>query len=393
MMGNGIKIGRLFGITIKIDWSWLIIFFLITWSLSSSIGEGASWNPLMRWGIASLAALLFFITVLAHEMAHSLTAKAYGIPVRNITLFLFGGVSNIQREPDSPASEFRVAIMGPVTSIIIGVLLLLAAGTSVLFLPNAITNPAQALTELKPLSSLLFWLGSVNIMLGVFNMIPGFPLDGGRVLRSILWKISGDLQRATRWSSWVGQSIAWLMILAGFSMAFGAYVPFFGTGFVNGLWLIFIGWFLNSASSQSYQRMVIQNLLEDVPVSKLMWASPPPVSPNCCISDLVHKHILGTNNKAFPVVEQGRFSGLVTLDDVRKIKREEWDTTAVRQIMTPNNELTTIRPDEDAAEALNKLQQRSVRQLPVIGDDNQLVGLLRERDLVDWLQLQSELKR
>jgi Zn-dependent protease/predicted transcriptional regulator len=390
-MRSGFRVGRILGINIRIDWSWLLIFLLVTWNLSTAFGQFHSdWGPVLRWGIAVVAALLFFVTVLLHEMAHSLVAKARGVPVRSITLHLFGGVSNIQREPDSPRGEFWMAILGPITSLVIGGALVWVAGAGVA--PRvSLTDPAGMVGQLSPLLTLVLWLGSVNVMLGIFNLIPGFPLDGGRVLRSILWAATDNLRRATRWASWVGQGIAWLMITAGIAMVFGVRIPFFGTGLSNGLWLAFIGWFLNGASAQSYRKVVIQDILEDVPVSRMMRLNPPICSADCSVSRLVHDHIMQTDDQSFPILDNGRLVGLVTLDDVRGVSRDAWDTITVREIMTPVDQLVTVTPDEDAAEALNKLMGRDVRQLPVVRD-GELTGLLRRRDIIKWLQLESELR-
>jgi Zn-dependent protease/predicted transcriptional regulator len=389
-MRSGFSIGRVFGINIRIDWSWLFIFFLVTWNLSTVFGQAhAGWGPTLVWGMAIVAAFLFFASVLAHELAHSLVARARGIPVRSITLFLFGGVSDIQREPDSPDVEFVMAIVGPLTSIVLGGLLAWLAGASAGPLQDTITNPTATVARLSPLATLLLWLGSINVILGVFNLTPGFPLDGGRVLRSILWAATGNLRRATRWASWTGQAIAWLMIIGGISMAFGAQIPFFGTGLTSGLWLAFIGWFLNSASVQSYQQVVVHDILEGVPVERMMRTDPPTCLPDCSVNRLVHEHIMRTDDQAFPVLDDGRLVGLVTLEDVRRVSRHAWDTTTVSEIMTPADQLTVVTPDEDAAEALNKLVQRDVRQLPVLRD-RQLVGMLRRRDIIKWLQLHAQ---
>jgi len=389
-MRSGFSIGRIFGINIRIDWSWLFIFFLVTWNLGTVFGQAhAGWGPTLVWGMAIVAAFLFFASVLAHELAHSLVARTQGVPVRSITLFLFGGVSDIQREPDSPRDEFVMAIVGPLTSIVLGGLLAWLAGASAGPLRDTMTNPTATIARLSPLTTLLLWLGSINVILGIFNLTPGFPLDGGRVLRSILWAATGNLRRATRWASWIGQAIAWLMIIGGISMAFGAQIPFFGTGLTSGLWLAFIGWFLNSASVQSYQQVVVHDILEGVAVERMMRTDPPTCLPDCSVNRLVHEHIMRTDDQAFPVLDDGRLVGLVTLEDVRKVSRHAWDTTTVSEIMTPADQLTVVTPGEDAAEALNKLVQRDVRQLPVLRD-GQLVGLLRRRDIIKWLQLQAQ---
>ncbi len=390
-MRSGFGIGRIFGINIRIDWSWLLIFFLITWNLSAAFGQlHSDWGAGLTWGVAIVAALLFFASVLAHELAHSLMARARGVPVRSITLFLFGGVSNIQRDPPSPMAEFLITIVGPITSFVIGGVLLLLAGLGTGGLDTG-GDPNRMIAQLSPATTLLVWLGSINVIVGLFNLIPGFPLDGGRVLRSILWGITDDVRRATRWASWVGQGIAWLMILGGISMVFGVQLPFFGTGFINGLWLAFIGWFLNGAAVQSYQQVVIRDVLEDVPVSRMMRTDPPTVPPAISIDTLVDEYVMRQDDHAFPVLEEGRFVGLVTLDDVRSVSRERWGSTTVGDIMTPLSELVTTTPQEDATDALNKLSERDVRQLPVM-QNGQLVGLLRRRDIVKWLRLHAELQ-
>jgi Zn-dependent protease/CBS domain-containing protein len=389
-MDKGFRVGKILGININIDWSWLFIVLLVTWNLATAFSQThPNWGPGLRWGTAMAASLLFFASVLAHELAHSLMARAQGMSVRDITLFLFGGVSNIQRHPPSPSAEFLLTIVGPITSLVLGVIFIVLSGLSTAVLGTAISDPKQAVAQLGPLTTLLLWLGPVNILVGVFNLIPGFPLDGGRLVRSILWAITEDLRRATRWASRLGQAIAWAMIILGISMIFGLEVPFLGTGFVNGLWLAFIGWFLNSASARSYQQVVVQDILEGIPVERLMRSNPPTVSPACSITDLMFEHVLGTDSHAFPVMDDSRLVGLVTLDDMRQVSRDTWDTTTVREIMTPADQLVATNPEEDAAEALNKLRQCDVRQLPVLREGS-LAGWVRRRDIIKWLQLEAE---
>lgn len=389
-MNRGFRIGRLFGIDIKVDWSWLVIFSLVTWSLGSGLGQlHGEWARSTVWSVSLAAALLFFGSVLAHELAHSLYARSRGIPVRVITLFLFGGVSNIEKQPDSPRSEFLMAILGPITSLAIGALLLIVTGLIAGRLEGSVGDPTQAARHLGPATTVLLWLGSVNVLLGIFNLVPGFPLDGGRVLRSILWAAIGDLRRATRIASWAGQGVGILLILSGVSMAFGARLPFFGTG-IGGLWLAFIGWFLHSAAIRSYQQVVVRDILEGVPAVRMALSDPPTVPAGARVSQLVHDYIMRTDDHAFGVVDDGSFVGLVTLGDVRGVSRDAWDRAYVRDIMTPTAELLMIDPDEDAAEALRKLAQRDVRQLPVV-QGGRLVGLLRRRDIVRWLHLHTEL--
>jgi Zn-dependent protease/CBS domain-containing protein len=386
---TGFTIGRFFGIRINVDWSWLLIFILVAWNLGSLFGNvHPDWARALRWSVALFAALLFFLSVLAHEMAHSLMARAQGIPVRSITLFLFGGVSNIQREPPSARAELLITIVGPITSIVIG-LLVTAAGSALAPMADvSLGDPTAVAAQLSPLATVLLWLGPINIVLGLFNLIPGFPLDGGRLRRSLLWAVTDSLRRATRWASSVGQFIAWLMIIAGISMVFGVQIPFFGTG-LGGLWLAFIGWFLNMAAAQSYRQVLITDILEDVPVSRLMQRDPPTVPDTITVADLVQDRLMGTDERAFPVVQNGNLEGLVSLQDVRRLDRNQWETRTVRDIMTPASDLVTLAPAEEADDALHKLQQRDVRQLPVL-ENGRLTGMLRRRDILRWLQLQGE---
>jgi Zn-dependent protease/CBS domain-containing protein len=388
-MRNGLHIGRLFGINIYVDWSWLLIFLLVTWNLATQFVQvHPTWRPELFWGLAIVAALLFFASVLAHELAHSIVAQAQGIPVRNITLFLFGGVSNIQQEPRSPRAEFLLAIVGPLTSLVIGAICLLAAGAFVRLPADAAMNPGSLLLALDPLTTLLLWLGPVNILLGVFNLIPGFPLDGGRVLRAILWGATGNFSVATRWASRIGQLFAWLLIFTGIAMIFGVEVPFFGTGLVGGLWLAFIGWFMSSAARQSEQQVAVHDMLEGVPATRLMHSNVATVPPRMSVGDLVHRHVMGTDERAFPVVDGDRLLGLVTLEDIRKVAPEDWGIRTVAEIMTPADHLAVVQPQDDAAAVLDKLTERNVHQVPVMSNGN-LVGLVRSSDIMRWLQDQA----
>lgn len=250
MFGGGFRIFRIFGIDVRVDWSWLIILGLVTWNLSTVFGNAhPEWGAGLRWGLGLVAAILFFASVLAHELAHSLVAKSRGIPVDDVTLFLFGGVSDIEQEPESAGGEFLMAILGPVTSFIIGGVLLLLGGV-VSSVRETGGDAMRLISQLSPLTTMVLWLGTINIILGVFNLIPGFPLDGGRVLRSIVWAITGSFRTATVVAAGAGEVIAMLMIAGGILMAFGVRIPIFGKGLGSGLWLALIGWFLHSGASR-----------------------------------------------------------------------------------------------------------------------------------------------
>ena len=388
-MNSGFRLGKIPGINIHIDWSWLLIFALVSWSLATSFSAAhPDWSITLRWGLAVVAALLFFTSILLHELAHSLVARYRGIPVRRITLFIFGGVSNIQKEPDSPFSEFLITIVGPLTSFVLGgIFLVLGAGTFAL--GNTISaDLTLALSNFSPLSTILLWLGSVNVLIAMFNLIPGFPLDGGRIVRSILWAVTDDLTRATRWASYLGQAVAWVLMLVGISMMFGVNIPILGSGFVNGIWMLFIGWFLQNAAIQSYQKVVIQDILEDVPVKRLMNQDVPSVDADLTVQALIDNHILQSDHQAFVALEGEKMVGLVTFDDVRKVDSEARNNTLVRDVMTPSEKLLVVAPEEGVSDAFNRLQSGDIRQLPVVSGEG-IVGLLRRKDIIRWLQLQS----
>jgi CBS domain-containing protein len=276
------------------------------------------------------------------------------------------------------------------TSLVIGTLLLAGVNLTTDVPTTRSINPQDFIANLSPIQTIFAWLGSVNVILGLFNLIPGFPLDGGRVLRAIFWGITDNLRQATHWASRIGQGIAWLLIFSGISMAFGVTLPIFGTGLISGLWLAFIGWFMHNAAVQSYQQLIIRDILEDVPVSDLMRKDPPTVSASTTVDTLVHSHIMQSDDHAFPVLEQNQMVGIVTLDDVRSVNRDAWAATSVEDIMTPIDQLSVVSPDDCADEALKQLMGTDVRQLPVLDGEKDLRGVLRRRDILKWLQLETD---
>lgn len=386
---TGFRIGKLFGIQVQVDWSWLLIFGLVSWSLSATFGQiHSSWSVGLRWGMAMLAAFLFFASVLAHELAHSLAALARGVPVHNITLFMFGGVSNIQKEPATAMEELFITIVGPLTSLFLGALfLVIGAGGSV---TNELAmHPSSLLARLQPLNTILAWLGSINIMVGFFNLIPAFPLDGGRVIRAILWALTGNLRPSTRWAAMLGQGIGWMMIVAGVTMIFGVRVPIFGFGIFNGIWLLFIGWFLNNAASAGYRHVLVQDMLVDVPVRTVMQTQIPVVPSNVSVEELISRQL--PEEQTMLVAEGQDVVGLVALRDVAKSVRVEGESIPVSQVMTRVSDLDYVTPDQDMAEAYDQLQRRALRQILVM-HDHEIVGLLRRKDIIRWLQFRAELK-
>lgn len=384
---HAFRLGKLFGIEIRIDWSWLFIFVLLTWNLSSVFsGWHPDWPPVEPIAVALAASLLFFGCILLHELAHSLVARHYDLRVRSITLFLFGGVSNIEHEPPSARAEFRIAVVGPITSIVLGIgFIVAAAATMGLPLADARTT-LTGYAQLGPLATLLAWLGPINLVIGLFNLVPAFPLDGGRVLRSILWGISGNLRTSTHRVSVVGQLFGWAFIAVGIAMTFGLHVAFFGTGFVGGLWLAFIGWFLHGAASQADKRLALDDALAGHTVEQIMRRDGPSVSPDLPLATLVHDYLIRSDERALPVVRDGQLLGMVSVSDMRTIPPAEWPTIQVASVMRPRESLTVASPEEPLAEALGQIAERDIEQLPVLHEER-LVGMLQRRDIARWLEL------
>ena len=387
--------GRIAGVEVRLDWSLLIVFGLIVMSLGGGLfpARHPDWSPLLIWGMAGFAAVLFLASILAHELSHALVGRAQGIEVVGITLFIFGGMAHMRGEPRSPRAELLDGRGGAGHQ--------LAhrrrrdrVGLATWLRPGAIdaAEPLRAFQGASPLATVLLWLGPINIMLGVFNLIPGFPLDGGRVLRAALWATTRDYSKATRWAAGVGQAVGLLFILAGVTMMLGARIPLLGRGLVSGLWIAFIGWFLKSAAASSYSQVMVSDLLDDVPVSRLMKHQPVTVDAAVSVAQLVDGYLMASAERAFPVVEEGdRLLGIVTMEDVRKVPRDLWQTTRVSDIMTNAPDVAVVSPDETAAAALKTLAARDVEQLPVVDGavGGRLVGLLRRLDIMRWLELQQ----
>ena len=382
-----LRIGRLLGIEVRIDASWLFIFILLSWNLTTVFsGWHPDWSPFASLAIALAASLLFFGCIVLHELAHSLVAGRNGLKVRSITLFLFGGVSNIEHEPPSARAEFFIAIVGPITSILLGFGFLTLAFLTTPLSAAEIGTSWTGYAHLGPLETLLAWLGPINLAIGIFNLVPAFPLDGGRVLRSILWAFSGDFRRATRRVSAIGQLFGWMFIVAGLAMTFGVRVVFFGTGLVSGLWLAFIGWFLRSAAAQSYKRLAIDDALAGHSVDEIMRRGGPSVSPETSLAVLVQDYFVRSDERALPVVRDDQLLGLVSMSDIRAIAQTDWPTTHVMSVMQPRSSLAVASPQEPLADAFEQLAQRDIGQLPVV-DGGRLVGMLLRRDIARQLEL------
>ncbi len=364
-MRNGIRLGRLFGIDIIIDYSWLLIFALITWSLAQHyLVVYRDWSAELRWGLAIVTSLLFFASVLAHELAHSLVSKAQGIPVPRITLFIFGGASQISEEPRRAIDEFWMALVGPLTS------LALALVFGAVWFVTRQTSPV--------LNELAGWLGGINLTLAIFNLLPGFPLDGGRVLRAIAWGITKNLRRATQVAVGGGVIVSWLMIGIGFWQVLDG-------DWADGLWIAFIGWFLQGAAVQEGQVTVVHDILKGHKVSEVLESDCPRVLKQLSLDVFVESIALPSSKRCFVVMEGDKFLGLLTMHRLQEIPRNKWGTTRVADVMVPPDRLVTARMDEDLTEVLEKMGQADINQVPVL-EDGKLLGIVTRANILAFLR-------
>src|SRR5579875_2504676 len=370
-MPGSLRIGQIAGIDIYINISWIIILVFQTWSLAISWFPAIypHWSPVTYWITGLIAALLLFVSVLLHELAHSVVARARDLPVHNITLFIFGGVSNIEQEPASAGIEFHMAIVGPVVSILIGIVCYL------LLLPLRETS--------SPVAGILGYLAITNVLLGIFNLIPGFPLDGGRVLRSIIWRITGSLGRATRAATITGEIVAYLFILAGIWL-------FFTGNFFNGIWFGFIGWFLFSGAQAAGTQSTLEAMLRGVTVGQIMNANPATAPANISLQKLVDDFLLPYGWRSVFVLQGEQLTGLITLRDIRHIPQEQWRQTPVGFVMIPLEKLHAVSPQQSLNEVLSLMVAQDVNQVPVVVD-GRLVGALSREDIVRFVEIRRGL--
>ena len=372
MLKGSLRIARIAGIDIGIHYTWFIIFVLITWSLAAGYFpvEYPGWGDLLYWLTAALAALLLFVSVLIHELAHSLVARSRGVPVRSITLFLLGGISNLESEPEKPAVEFAIAIVGPLTSVAL-------AG---IFWALGFFGLAPA----GPVGATVDYMVEINILLAAFNILPGFPLDGGRVLRSLIWGATNDLKKATDIAAAVGQVFGWIMIGGGVFLALTDNI-------MSGIWLVFLGWFLNGAAEASKRDLELRSLWLNVHVANVMNNNPETVGPASPVEALVNEIYVKKGIRVAPVVDAGRLLGIVSLADVKKLPPGEWRNTPVSKIMTPQP-LKVVFPQDDMKTAVQLMAEHGLNQLPVVVEDR-LVGMLNRADILRYVQVHHELGR
>lgn len=375
-MGS-LRIARIAGIDVFIHWSWLAVFALIVWSLGGSGGlydevSDGKWSDAELWGAAVVSAVAFFTSVLLHELSHSLVAKRIGLPVHSITLFIFGGVSSLEKEAENARDEFKVAIVGPLTSFIIGAVSLIAF--LIFVLNDAGDSPGGAVCG---------YLGVVNIAVGIFNMLPGYPLDGGRVLRSIIWARNRNQLKATRWAATSGTVISWLLIGLGVASVLGG-------GGLGGLWFVVIGWFLRNTSEQAYHQVLLKNTLEGAKVSDVLSTEYVTAPPDVTLADLVREHIIGRGQRVVAIVVADDLLGLVTIEDLRRVAVDEWPSTSAYRVMTPRDKLHIVAPDDPLSAALEAMAEGDVNQLPVIDRERNFRGFVTRADVLRLIQVRSE---
>jgi len=370
-----IPLGRIKGISIGLHYSWFIIAFLIAFSLIGEFRQAMpNLDPAGIWTAAIITAVLFFVCLLLHELAHSLVAKSKGLQVRAITLFALGGVSQIEQEAPDAKTEFWVAIVGPLASLLIGIVCLGLA---------RLAGWAHGMHAGTPVAAVLLWLGYINFMLAIFNMIPGYPLDGGRVLRAVIWWINHNAVRATEMAARVGQVIAFAFILL------GLYQFFVGRNF-GGLWMAFIGWFLLDAARSSYMQVEFMEVLRGRKVADLMERDCATVEAHLSLEDFVHQYLLNSGRRCFVVVQDGRLAGLITPNEVKHVERERWPQTSIQSVMRPVSQLRTVTPETPVVEALEMMGRGDVNQLPVVSG-GQLQGIFSRGSIMGFLRTHAEL--
>jgi Zn-dependent protease/predicted transcriptional regulator len=369
-----IKLGHISGIEIGLHYSWLIIALLISFSLAAHFHHvRPDWNIGLTWTAAILTSIFFFITLLLHELAHSIVAKSRGLRVRAITLFALGGVSQIESEASDAKSEFWIAIVGPLTSLLIGAILIAIAHVT----GTAVSTPSSLV------DAVLLWLGYINLALAAFNMIPGYPLDGGRVMRAIIWWITHNADKATRIASQVGQVVALLFIL------YGVFRFFVGAN-IGGLWMAFIGWFLLDAARSSYVQVSLAAGLRDRHVADIMERDCPGVPGYLSLRDFVDVHLLHTHSACFLVMQDHQAVGLITAREAKKVSREQWEQTSVQSIMRPLNSLPSVTPEMPVLKAMELMSRENVNELAVVSNGH-FEGIFSRLQVLRFLQVYSGL--
>lgn len=372
-MNRSFKLITLFGIPVEINYSWFIILGLIIFTLAR--GYFPVTNPEMpelgRWLMAAVSAVLLFASLLAHEFSHSLVAVRNDLPIHGITLFVFGGVAHMEKEPSTPAVEFKMAAAGPAMSFFLAIVFF------------ALTQTFYSLGLPAYILSILNYLFILNLAVGIFNLIPGFPLDGGRLLRAALWYFSKNLKRATRIASFFGKVFAFILI------AYGLLNLFVGS-LITGIWFIFIGLFLQEAADTSYQQIVIKKALTGVRVENVMTRSVVTVPDDLTLDKLVDEYFFRFRYTSFPVVEDDTLRGLVTLHAVKEVEKNKWPQVTAGEIMIPLSEKLIVGKDVEVIDALSKMAGAGSGRL-LVAEDSKLIGILTQRDITRLFEVKSRI--
>jgi Zn-dependent protease len=371
-MPSSFKFGKIGGIEVGVHWSWIPIFIIFTWLFATGTLDHffPHWSAAAKWIAGAITSAIFFASLLAHELAHSFVARSKGLDVRGITLFFIGGVSNLGGEPRSAGDEFQISVVGPLTSLLVGGVF--AIGWVVIhpFSPGIAGVSAQ--------------LAVINATLAVFNMVPGFPLDGGRVFRSIIWQRTRNLHQATHIASMAGEGVGYLLM--------GTGIVFFLLGnLLNGIYFFIVGLFLRGIAAGSYQQMVAEETLAGLKARDAAMQNCEVVSPNESVESVVDNYVLLRNVRCFPVQSGDSLLGLVTLEDIRHVPRDQWPITPVEKAMTSFDRLHTVSPDEDLRQVLQLMARQDINQVPVV-EDGRLLGLISRADILRLIQTRRELQ-
>ena len=366
---GGLRLGSVLGFEIRLDLSWFVIFVLVFWSLSAAVFPSelpeASRPTLLAMGLSGT--LLFFASLLAHELSHGLVSRSKGIPVEGITLFLFGGMAWTRSEPNSPKDELLIAGAGPLASLFL-------AGAF-----HAAANVVESAGLGAPVWGVARYLAFINLVLAIFNLAPGFPLDGGRIFRAIVWHVTGDRTRATRWAVTGGRLFGLALIVLGV-------VETLGGALIGGLWLVFIGWFLRGLAGSSLQQQALQDLLRGFVTSDLMSPDPETVPATLGVSSLVHDHFMRLRFASYPVIENGALVGMVTLEEVKGIASDKWEAVTVRDAMIPLDQCAIVSGRTTVEAALREMSRPATRGRALVVDNGRLVGIVSASDVTRWVQ-------
>jgi Zn-dependent protease/predicted transcriptional regulator len=375
MFGRRLRLFNLLGFEVRVDLSWIIIAVLVTWSLADGLFPYLYKNldKEVYWAMGVVGALGLFASIIFHEFCHSLVARKFGMPMKGITLFIFGGVAEMGDEPPSARAEFLMALAGPASSILL----------SGVFYWLYLWGLSGDLTQ--PVGGVVRYLAWINALLAAFNLLPAFPLDGGRILRSILWGVKEDLAWATRISAGIGSGFALILIFLGI-------ISVLQGNIIGGIWWFMIGMFLRSAAQMSYQQLMVRRALEGERISRFMTPNPVTVPPTITVAELVENYVLHHHFKMFPVVDDGRIVGCVTSKDIKAIPREKWGEESVSDIAERCPPEIFITPETDAVKALAIMNQTGLTRL-LVAEGEKLVGILTLKDLLNFLSLKVELER